>query len=221
MPVSDKQLRIETFNDPIYQENGMVISFGAGRPCWLIDPGLPPEGEEMLAYLADEKLSPQAILLTHAHADHMAGVNEVRAVHTEVPLYLAGEEWHMLESPMDNLSGHFGFGLTVKTDHLCDLSCGLQLELDGTTWIALDVSGHSPGGRAIYCAELGVAFVGDAVFAGSVGRTDFPHSDHERFIENLRTNIMTLPDETRLIPGHGPETTVGAERADNPFLQGL
>ena len=82
-------------------------------------------------------------------------------------------------------------------------------------------TGHSPGGRTLYCAEAKLALVGDAVFAGSIGRVDFHHSDGERLLANIRDHILTLPDDTTLIPGHGPATTVASERATNPFLQEL
>jgi len=82
----------------------------------------------------------------------------------------------------------------------------------------LDVSGHSPGGRALYCQSANVVIVGDALFAGSVGRVDFHHSDGNKLMQNIRQNLMTLPDQTRVLSGHGAETTIGSERATNPFV---
>ena len=81
-------------------------------------------------------------------------------------------------------------------------------------------SGHSPGGRSFYCPDDGVVIVGDALFAGSVGRVDFHHSNAQQLITNIRDNLMTLPEATRVLSGHGPETTVGHERATNPFVRG-
>lgn len=211
---------IKIFNDPMYAENGMVVHFGAGRPCWIVDPGLPPQAARMIEYIREHKLTPAAVVLTHAHSDHIAGVDEVRAAFGDPPLYLAREEWPALSDPMENLSGHFGAAITARTDNLHDLADGAELQLDGTTWNVLDTSGHSPGGRTLYCAALKLAIVGDAVFAGSVGRVDFHHSDGDRLIRNISDNILTLPDDVQLIPGHGPATTVGAERATNPYLQG-
>ncbi len=219
--MAPEDLRVRIFNDPLYGENGVVISFASGHPCWIIDPGPPPQAEEMIRYITDESLGPAAILLTHAHGDHIAGINELREPLPDVPLYLAREEWKMLVDPMENLSARFGFGFSARDDHLNDLPPGLELELDGSKWIALDTSGHSPGGRSIYSAELRLAFVGDAVFAGGIGRVDFPHSSERRLLTNIRDHILTLPEDTRLIPGHGPATTVGTERATNPFLQNL
>lgn len=218
--MGSREVFIKVFNDPLYAENGLVIALGEQRPCWIVDPGLPPQAERIVAHVAAKRLTPEAIVLTHAHGDHIAGVDDVAAAFTELPVYLAREEWPMLRDPMENLSGHFGAGVTVKTDRVRDLAVGAALDLDGTTWQVLDTSGHSPGGRTLYCAELGVALVGDAVFAGGIGRTDFHHSDGDRLLRNIRENVLTLPEDTMLIPGHGPSTTVGREKATNPYLQG-
>jgi glyoxylase-like metal-dependent hydrolase (beta-lactamase superfamily II) len=210
---------IKIFNDPFYAENGLILSLGATeRPCWVVDPGLPPQAEEMLAHMSRQRLTPVAVVLTHAHGDHIAGVDEIRAVYSDVPLYLSKDEWPLLTDPMQNLSGHFGAGVTVQTHNLHDLSPGDVLELDGTRWKVIDCAGHSPAGRALYCTELKLALVGDAIFAGSIGRTDFPHSDGPQLIRNIRQNILTLPEDVTLISGHGPATTVRQERATNPYV---
>jgi len=219
--VAVSDVYIKVFNDRMYAENGVVLHFGDGRPCWIIDPGLPPEPEQMIRYIREHELTPAAIVMTHAHSDHMAGIDSVRDALGQIDLYLAREEWPMLTDPMQNLSGQFGANITARTDALHDLPHGSELQLDGTRWRVFDTSGHSPGGRTIYCAELKLAFVGDAVFAGSIGRTDFHHSNHENLLANIRENILTLPDDTQLICGHGPATTVGAERTSNPFLQNV
>ena len=157
-------------------------------------------------------------LQTHAHADHIAGIDDVRKKLGPIPVYLAKEEWDALRNPMENLSGMIGTGFATDVHDPRDLAPGDTLELDGTTWRVLDVSGHSPGGRAFYCSEHNLAFVGDALFMGSVGRVDFPHSSGDRLIRNLRENLMTLPDETRVLSGHGPETTIGRERETNLYI---
>jgi hydroxyacylglutathione hydrolase len=211
---------IKVFNDPFFDENGLVLSrVERDGPCWIVDPGLPPQAEQICAHLTEHALAPVAIVLTHAHGDHIAGIDEIRAAHPELPLYLAREEWPLLTDPMENLSGRHGVGVTAQPDHLHDLAPGDTLTLADTTWTVLDSSGHSPAGRTLYCATLKLALVGDAVFAGSVGRMDFHHSDGDRLMRNIRENILALPDDTTLIPGHGPATTVGRERRTNPYLQ--
>ena len=211
-------LRIHVTNDPMYEENGYTVSLRDRGPCWIIDPGLPPQAKQIVHYVRERALTPAAIVLTHAHADHIYGVDEVRDTLGPLPVHLAQEEWKALSDPMENLSGLFGPGFATRVTDPIDLPHGAALELDATHWVVLDVSGHSPGGRALYCKELGLAIVGDALFAGSVGRVDFPNSDGRRLLRNIRQNLLTLPDETRVLSGHGPETTIGRERATNPFL---
>lgn len=216
--MADNNLRIHVTNDPFYMENGYTVSLRAGGPCWIIDPGLPPQAEEIVEYVAREKLQPAAIVLTHAHPDHIAGIDEVREKLGKMPVYLAREEWAALTDPRANLSALIGRPLVTGVTDPIDLPHGGTLELDGTTWQILDVCGHSPGGRAFYCREHGVVIVGDALFAGSIGRVDFPNSDGTALLRNIRNHLMTLPDETRVLSGHGPETTIGRERRTNPYV---
>ncbi len=99
-----------------------------------------------------------------------------------------------------------------------DLDPNHVLELGETRWQVLDTSGHSPGGRTLYCPQAQTAIVGDALFAGSIGRIDFPHSDGPRLLSNIREQLFTLPGSTRVCSGHGPDTTIEIERTTNPFF---
>lgn len=216
--MAEKELAIHTTNDPFYQENGYTVSTRDGGSCWIIDPGLPPQAELIVKYVRRESLQPAAIVLTHAHPDHIAGIDEVREALGQLPVYLAREEWAALTDPRANLSALVGQELRTDVTDPIDLPHGSTLELDGTTWDVLDTSGHSPGGRTFYCADLGIAFVGDALFAGSVGRVDFPNSNGPALLRNIRTHLMSLPDDTRVLTGHGPETTIGHERRTNPYI---
>lgn len=213
-------LQIHVTNDPMYMENGYTAYLRDGGPCWIIDPGLPPQAGQIIAHVRSHKLVPEKLILTHAHADHIAGVDEVRAALGNLPVYLARDEWPGLSNPMANLSGLFGAGFATSCTDPRDLAPGDELELDGTKWLVLDVAGHSPAGRALYCAALSCAFVGDALFMDSVGRVDFPGSSGTRLIANIREHLMTLPDDTRVLSGHGPATTIGRERRSNPYVLG-
>lgn len=215
------KININTFNDPVYAENGMVVWIREGGDCWIIDPGLPPQPSNIVAFVREHKLTPRAIVLTHAHADHIAGIDPVREKLGELPVYLAKEAWPALTDPMENLSAMAGPPLVTGVTDPLELEPGDELQLEGSTWTVREVSGHSPGGRALYCEAAGLVIVGDALFAGSVGRVDFPHSDGNQLLTNIRDNLLTLPDSTRVLSGHGPETTIGEERRSNPFLQGL
>lgn len=211
-------LSIHIRNDPFWFENGMVVFPQAGGPCWIIDPGFPPQPQQMADLVKDQRLQPEAIMLTHGHADHIGGLDAVRSLLGPVPVYLGRPEWGALSDPRDNLSVLGGMPVTTAVSDPRDLAPGMILKLGDLEWRVLDVSGHSPGGRALYCAEENVVIVGDALFAGGVGRTDFPHSDAGRLLRNLRESLMTLPDATRVYPGHGPHTTIGHERLSNPYI---
>lgn len=220
--MTDQRLHIHVTNDPIYAENGYTVYLNEGGPCWVIDPGFPPQAERIIAYIRKQSLNATAVVLTHAHADHIAGIDEVRETLGNIPVYLAQPEWASLSDPMENLSGLLGPGIATNVTDPIDLPPGGAIELDGLRFEIRDVSGHSPGGRALYCAAVGLTFVGDALFAGSVGRVDLPGGDGARLMRNLREQLLTLPEETRVRSGHGPETTIGHERRTNPFvLHGL
>ncbi len=216
--INDHQLHVHVTNDPVYSENGMTIYMRPGGPCWIIDPGLPPQAEEIIAHVQKESLDVQAIMLTHAHADHIAGIDAVREALGPFPVHLAKEEWAALSDPMENLSGLMDAGFATEVKDPKDLPPGSTFDLDGVEWRMLDTSGHSPGGRTFYSRALNIAIVGDALFAGSIGRVDFPHSDGAKLMANIHENLMSLPDETRVLSGHGPETTIGRERTTNPFI---
>ena len=218
--MAQQTLQYHVTNDSMFMENGYTVYLREGGPCWIIDPGLPPQAEQILNLVGEHGFRPEAIILTHAHADHIAGVDEVLVGTGPIPVYLAKEEWPMLANPGENLSANLGMSISVSAKDVRDLAVGMTLNLDGAQWVVGDVSGHSPGGRSLYCAEHGVVIVGDGLFAGSVGRVDFHHSDPEKFIPNLRNTLMSLPDETRVLSGHGPETTIGHERRTNPFIIG-
>lgn len=216
--MSDATVQFYTTNDPVFGENGYIVYLRDGGRCWVIDPGLPPQAKQILEFINEHRLCLDAIVLTHAHADHIAGIDEVLAGTGQRPIYLAREEWPMLKDADENLSASLGMPITVAADEVRDLPVGMVLELESTQWVVGDVSGHSPGGRSLYCAEQALVIVGDGLFAGSVGRVDFPHSDAGKFLSNLRSTLMALPDDTRVLSGHGPETTIGTERVSNPFI---
>ncbi len=187
----------------------------AAQPCWIIDAGFEPY--RLAAYIRERGLVPQAILLTHAHLDHIAGLSDLREKWPDLPILIHREEEAFLTDPMLNLS------VVLEEPLVCPpatgfLEHGQALNIAGLRCEVRHTPGHSPGGVTFYFPQQGVAFVGDTLFAGSVGRTDFPTSDHELLFESIRKQLLTLPDDTRVLPGHGPETTIGRERRSNPYL---
>lgn len=196
----------------------VVRSAGAapGSPCWIVDAGYDPGA--LIDRVRELRLRPEAVVLTHAHGDHIAGLRDVRAAWPGVPVMIHQAERDWPADPELNLSAMVGLPVTAPpADRL--LREGEVLTLDGSTWTVLHTPGHSPGGITLHCADAGVALVGDALFAGSVGRTDFPGSDARTLARSIRTRLYTLPDDTVVFPGHGPATTIGREKHANMFVR--
>ncbi len=211
-------LNIDVLVEPMFQENCLLLWTDDGPAAWIIDPGLPPQHEQVAAALKERGLTAEAILITHVHTDHIGGVEPLCEQLPDVKLMAPRGEESMLSNPVTNLSRQIGLEVvTPPASRL--LEHGDELTLGTLPWKVLDVAGHSPGGLAFYCQEAGVVIVGDALFAGSIGRTDFPGSSGPLLLENIRRHLLTLPDDTVVYSGHGPTSTIAIERASNPFLQ--
>lgn len=211
-------LTIECYADPSYGENGYLIWSTHTREAWIVDPGFPPADRFFFERANRLDLTPQAIVLTHGHLDHIAGVAPLRALLPEIAIWCPRGEAHLLSDPAENLSLHLGIRVTAPTPTRL-LQPGDTLELDDTTWEVRDVAGHSPGGLAYYCPAAGIVLSGDALFADSIGRYDFPHSDRRRLLTNIQQNLLTLPDDTVVYSGHGPAATIGEIKRRNQVLR--
>ena len=178
-----------------------------GSAC-LIDPGGEPA--RIKSFLKKNGLGLKFIINTHGHGDHILGNG-----YFDVPIYIHRLEKDFLSDPAKNLSGAFGLELkTPDADKL--LEEGDRIALDSLELEIIHTPGHTPGGISIRLD--GVVFTGDALFAGSIGRTDLPDGDSELLIRSIREKLFTLSDETIVYPGHGPETTIGVEKKTNPFF---
>lgn len=212
-------LSVDVFVEPMFQENAYLLCCSGAPDAWVVDPGLPPQSEQIARAVRERQLVLWALVLTHCHADHIAGVGALRCDFPQAELWAPRGEEHMLGDPMANLSSPFGFSVvTPAADRL--IAPGDVLSLGRLSWRALDVSGHSPAGLAYYCEQAGVVLTGDALFAGSIGRYDFPGSSGRRLLDNIQRELLTLPDDTVLYAGHGPPSTIGEERETNPYLTG-
>ncbi|MGD8279221.1 MAG: MBL fold metallo-hydrolase [Gemmatimonadota bacterium] len=207
-------IRIQSFTAPGFQENGYVVWRAGSDTAVAIDPGSDPES--MLALLKAENLRLEAILLTHAHVDHVEGVPALRQA-TGAPIWLHPDDRPLYDAAADQAAW---FGMRIQTlppiDH--EFAHGQKLSVAGLQFEVRHVPGHSPGHVILYLAEAGAALVGDVIFFGSVGRTDLPGGSFPRLAKGIRAHVFTLPEDTVLHTGHGPDTDVGHERATNPFL---
>ena len=186
-----------------------------GGECWVIDPGIAPRA--LVSFLTRETIRPGRVVLTHGHCDHIAGIPDLRGSVGPVDVWCPADDAAMLSDATLNLSAPFGLAMTLDPPEEV-FRPGETLTLGETAWAVLDTSGHTPGGVSLYCAAEGVVFAGDALFSGSIGRTDRPGADGARLVRNIREALLTLPAETAVYAGHGPATTIGAERQHNPFL---
>jgi hydroxyacylglutathione hydrolase len=209
------------------QANCYLLAAGEGEACVVVDPG--QDAVEPIAdALRKHRLSPVAVLLTHGHFDHAFSVTPV-CDGNDVPAWIHPDDRGMLSDPLRGVSAEtaafFGGRLEMREPHeVRELSDGVTLDLAGLELLVDHTPGHT-GGSVMFRAgtEEGGRLVlsGDTLFAGSIGRTDLPGGDHSAMLDSLRDKVLTLPDDTVVLPGHGGTTTIGRERAGNPFLLGL
>lgn len=211
---------IKVFVEPMFGENALLVCVESDEATvgWVIDPSFPPHIDRLIDHAGEHAVVVEKIILTHGHGDHIAGIDTIKTAFPDAEVLISSEDAPMLRDPDLNLSAPFGVDVKVSAPVGQNLEAGMDLSLGNTAWKVLDTSGHSPGGRSLYCPSAGIVIVGDALFAGSIGRTDFPGSDHKRLISNIRRQLLTLPGDTIVYCGHGPTTTIENERKSNPFL---
>jgi hydroxyacylglutathione hydrolase len=210
-----------------FQANCFVLAAEAGGPCVVVDPGERSE-QPLDELLRQHRLDPVAVLLTHGHFDHVFAVTPVCDGH-DIPAWIHPEDRVLLTDPMRAFSADarqfFGGRVQLREPReVRTLDDGASLELAGLTFTVDHTPGHTRGSvtfRSTTGDGTGLLISGDTLFAGSIGRTDLPGGDHEQMLASLRDKILVLDDETIVLPGHGPHTTIGRERTSNPFLHGL
>ena len=230
-PDEEDDVLVAGFPAGVFATNCYLVAPEEGGPCVVVDPGQDVE-EPLRAALAEHRLTPVAVLLTHGHLDHMWSVTPV-CDGDDIPAWIHPEDRAMLADPMSGV-GPMGAqiaamypGLEFREPRRVEtLADGATLDLAGLQLTVDHTPGHTRGSvtfRSAAPEEDGQGFVlaGDTLFQGSVGRTDLPGGSHEQMLASIRDRLLVLPDRTAILPGHGPATTVGAERDTNPFLHGL
>jgi glyoxylase-like metal-dependent hydrolase (beta-lactamase superfamily II) len=212
------RLQIASIVSLPFAENTYVLHLEGRDDCVVIDPGLEPA--KILGYLERAGLTPAAILITHGHGDHIGGNAALKERWPNCPLLIGAGDAPKLTDAELNLSAGFGVAVTSPpADGL--LREGDVYEAAGMAFEVRETPGHSIGHVIfIYRSEPTEVFGGDVLFAGSVGRVDIPDGDFEVLAQSIRTKLYTLPDDTIVLPGHGPTTTVGREKRTNPFVRG-
>lgn len=183
----------------------------------VVDPSFSPE--QYIKAIEEKKIHLTSIFLTHAHVDHMAGMNELRKAFPEARMYMDKRDRPFLRDPERNLSYMFPTP-TLVDDADVWVKDGDEIETSGYTFQVIDTSGHTPGGISFYLQKEGIVFTGDSLFQGSIGRTDFPGGSMKELTGSIRKNLFALPDSTVVLSGHGEQTTIGQEKRTNPFLTG-
>lgn len=206
------KLTIRSFAVMPFDENCYVVSDDTGEGV-VIDPG--GMAKEILAYIREKKLSIQAVLDTHGHCDHI-GANDAIRDETGAPLYIHKADAPMFSDMRLNLSAFMGFkALSRPAEHL--LSEGDKISFGQSELEVIHTPGHTVGG--VCFVGDGVVFTGDTLFAGSIGRSDFPGGSEVELIGNIKKKLLALPDEMKVYSGHGPSSEIGWERQCNPYLQ--
>ncbi len=212
-------LHLQSFTFNPFGENTYLLS-DEDSNCWIIDPGMADAREVTQLQQTIEKggLRPRGILNTHAHIDHILGVASLVEKY-KIPFAL-----HPLEAPVlaaaTTSALMFGMGNFTPPLATQSLSEGEVLSLGKHRLRVLFTPGHSPGSVCFYCEEAAWIVGGDVLFNGSIGRTDLPGGNMETLLQSIRTQLYTLPDGVVVYPGHGPATTIGAEKRSNPFVRG-
>jgi hydroxyacylglutathione hydrolase len=212
-----------------WQTNTYVVAADRGSECVVIDPGMDAE-VGVADLVAEHRLKPVAVMVTHGHLDHMFAVAPLCRAN-DTPCWVHPDDRDLLADPLRSMGAetralfarlapdHGGF---VEPDDVRELSDAGTVSVAGIDFVAAHAPGHTPGSTMFATeADEPLVFSGDVLFAGSIGRTDLPGGSLEAMVESLRTKVLPLPDPVVVLPGHGPRTTMAVERATNPYLRQL
>lgn len=208
-------LHCEIIPVTLFRQNATLIWDEDTKDAILTDVG--GDVSRILETIEEFKVRPQAIWLTHGHLDHAGGVADLKK-HFDIPVYGPHRDDAFLLETLPESTAEFGFphSPALTPDHW--LNEGKTLKVGNFTFSVLHIPGHTPGHVVFYCEQAGLLITGDTLFFETVGRTDFPLSSHKDLIHHIRTKLLTLPEDTTVVPGHGRPTTIGHEKRNNPYL---
>jgi hydroxyacylglutathione hydrolase len=215
-------LRIVCFTFNAFSENTYLLIDEATRATAIVDPGAysKEEQQELRGYIEAEKLDVQFLLNTHAHIDHVLGNAFVLRQYPGIPFLLHTADLPTLRA-VPTYAGPYGFAAYEPAEPTGELAAGQVVELGESELQVRFAPGHAPGHVVLYDAAGGQLVGGDVLFKGSIGRTDLPGGDHAAMLRSLRERVLPLDDDTLVLPGHGPSTTMRRERTTNPYLREL
>ncbi len=211
-------LSIKVFHFNPFGENTIILWDETAKGV-IVDPGCLGAAEEnkLFSFIDSEKIIPTAILLTHAHFDHIFGVPAVVKKYG-IPVYMNPKDRIIIENNT-LMSRKFNLPDAPTGFETTDISEGDTIQSGEAVYEVIETPGHTPGGVCFLDRKHGILLSGDTLFAGSIGRTDFPYGDYDSLIVGIMDKLMGLDGETEVIPGHGPSSNIGRERTHNPFLQ--
>ena len=199
------------------QTNCTIVWDDNGQ-CAIIDPGyIDAEREQIVAFIADKRLTPVCVMLTHGHFDHIYGLADFIRTYS-VPVFMDAKETYSFEKTNPYVCSNFGLALPELPDSFSAVNEGDVIEVGELRFEVIQTPGHSAGGLCFLERNEKVLFSGDTLFAGAIGRTDHPGGDYDVMMKSIWEKLMCLDGETKVFPGHGPATEIARERMTNPFL---
>ena len=199
----------------LLQCNCSIFGDEQTKEAMVVDPG--DNIEDILTVLEEHQLRVKAIVITHAHIDHVAGAHSLRTA-TGAPVYM-NERDQALLNMLDMQAGWLGVATPPRTEVDVASSAGTILRLGSAEFHVFDTPGHTPGSQCLWIPSENKLIAGDTLFRDSIGRTDLPGGDSRQILSSIKTQLLDLPETAIIVPGHGPETTIGREKRSNPFLQ--
>lgn len=198
-----------------FQQNCSLVWCDSTNQAALIDPG--GDIDQLISLVQNEGVEITKILVTHAHIDHAGAVADL-AEHWQVPIEGPHPGDQFWIDRLDEQARMFRFPQSRRFEPTRWLYQGNEVAIGAEMLMVRHCPGHTPGHVVLISESAGVSFVGDVIFAGSIGRTDFPLGDHQTLIDAIQRELFSLPDEMRFVPGHGPMSSIGEERRSNPFV---